>query len=317
MYSPQEGNGLVSIFMSGGTILIIATVMCLAVNPDWTSQRELREEIERRTELLASLKARIARAKAELHHADKKFKADKGGLEVIDQQWEIVEGRMGRALSERSFLLESITDLRTKYEAYAETMEARTRAASVGRHMGDLTTNSGKVFRSAVIREVKDGAIVVVHENGVSTIGAGELPERLYDRFHWDEEAVGKGIGITDHRVHGDPQSLSSRPGSNPATVADRNVLGARERLRRAGVIYYGLVRQYGETERLSRTSNSRSAPGKLDTWGQRLTSLRQELGNARIEYHNARTELMQLAPNDVWLVNLPYYRPYYWPYRR
>ena len=91
-------------------IVILATVLSMLGNKDQDGDTVLREQIEERQVAVSGLKVRLARIKAQLDSQHERGLRNQERVDTTAQQWQIVEGRIGRALSEKRKLLESNGD---------------------------------------------------------------------------------------------------------------------------------------------------------------------------------------------------------------
>ena len=301
MYEPHSNSGFVSIFFGIIAIVVIGSMLSMIGSGGRDGDGELQESLEEHRRAVSRLKVQLAQIRGEIKVRERNSSKNLEGIESMERQWEIVEGRVGRALSEKTNLIEEIENLKHDHELYAGKAREEARKRSIGRRLGDLSTRTGRVFQSAVVRSITDESIIITHDGGVTTLMAAELPAHLQQRFH---------LGQNGERLkHGVLDLVVDRPSSPPVATpvqGDKHAV-ARAALQEASARYYALVRQCGDIERMSRASRSKSVPGSLETWDSRLLRIRNELANARIEYHRARSDLGLVMPADPMLI-----RPHY-----
>lgn len=300
MFSPHNNDGIV-VYLMGLILLILvgvgSTMLMDLTKPLGHQQAELKKQ----RETITNLQSALLQIDAKLRGLDARERLKQEQIGGLVAQGQILQERITLARHEKQKLEGAITKIEVEFSDYKQTAQVHLRAGSVGRHLGDLVTKSGRVYRSAMIREVTDRGLVIIFENGVTTIVANDLPEPFHEKYQWDtvprqgSTAVDVPATGADQRPAGRGQELNHREARAAAAAA-------RTKLSETAALQRSLESQLRELERMAATSHSRSAPGSLDTWAYRISKVRAELTKARANYLNARAELARLAPDDSGL---------------
>lgn len=73
----------------------------------------------------------------------------------------------------------------------------------------ELTTKSGKTFKSVVVRTVTPSELRIMHESGMAGIKLGDLPEELQKKYGYDPEKAKEHQANEDKKLRANEQALA------------------------------------------------------------------------------------------------------------
>lgn len=261
-------------------------------------------ELQHRQEEIGHLRAKRDAALDKLRLSESAEKQHQEQFESIELQEYLAQDRCNRANIRMHELGDSIAQTREAFRQYRADLRKKVWAVSVGRHLGDLRLKSGSVYNNAKIMKVTEQGLDIVHKHGASTLPAGDLPSEYQERFQWEHLFLDRSQSA-DEGV----KTLSSasplagnvirRP--EPNAASDR-VSTARASFQAADRKLAAIREDYNHAASMSESSRSRSVPGSLGTWSDRVVQLKRDLSAAKVAYARARSELVSLSPSDPLL---------------
>ena len=261
-------------------------------------------ESQHRQEEIGNLRAKLDAASDKLRLFESAERKHQEQFESIELQDHLARDRYNQANIRMHELGDSIAQTREAFRQYRANLRKKVWAASVGRHLGDLRLKSGRVFNNAKIMKVTEQGLDIVHKHGTLTIPARDLPSEYQERFQWEHLFLDR-FQLADEGV----KMQSSEPllsgnvirHSEPNPASDR-ILTARANFQAADRKLAAIREDCNLASSMSESSRSRSVPGSLETWSDRLVQLKRDLSAAKIAYTRARAELVSLSPSDPLL---------------
>ncbi|MEM1083353.1 MAG: hypothetical protein AAGI48_04480 [Verrucomicrobiota bacterium] len=236
-------------------------------------------------------------------------------IDGLQNESEINLGRLSVLRSNLSTLEHELEKLSGFREQHDEKYRKQVRGAAVGTKLPELSLPRGKTYHEVVIRGFDPSGLKIQHRLGTARIPYRDLPESWKTRLHWspDEHLATRPRVATPKE--GPPATASSDPkeetlSREPEPLSDirrddepsSDIDAIRLRVIRAQSVYRQATSQAAEAHRNANSSQNRSVPGSLETWGERATRLDQWVRRIRKELNQAEEELRSVRPGDPLL---------------
>ncbi|MBK1884485.1 hypothetical protein JIN85_18865 [Luteolibacter pohnpeiensis] len=186
--SSSSGVGILGLLLAAIVVIGFGGLFVMVFADDFpalTSQfgvggKDGKSEIDQLNEQLASNKDKLARSAEITASADALIEQNRANAERRDSIQQLQD-----QVSELKSVLASKDE---EFEKYKNSYRSYIRGAAVGEKMPVLVTVSGETFKNVEIREVNSVGMQIRHATGIKRIPYEDLPDKLRDRFQFDEE---------------------------------------------------------------------------------------------------------------------------------
>ena len=273
----------------------------------------LQEETHQQDDQILNLRARVTTARSEWESANHALESSANSAKAAASRIQSARTRIDELTREKHQLEEACQPIPAAFEQYREQARRQARNSAIGEHLASIQLKSGKSFENVTIKRVTDVGIEINHQSGIARIDATDLPASWHDRFQWDMQRRSailheeQGALAALEPQHPAPPAESKTAGSSPPPAeADRMV----EKLH-ASISYHqthirALKSERREAESNLRSGHSRSVPGSLESWDQKILRLNGEISQSQQVLQLAREKLSALRPGDPALSDTP-----------
>jgi len=198
------------------------------------------------------------------------------------------------------------------FRAYRDQYRKQVRIAAIGEELPELKSLGGKTYSDVTVTRVTADGVDFKHARGITRLGPNELDQSWSERFQWhpEEQAkvappVAKPPVVVMVQPARKPKVEKGSPAQDAKEDPQKRLAGLRRDVSEA---LRFLQKAEGELERTrteAANSRSRSVPGSLETWEDKVKRMESLTEKFRAQYNAARANLGAVAPNDPMLLPL------------
>jgi septal ring factor EnvC (AmiA/AmiB activator) len=195
------------------------------------------------------------------------------------------------------------------FRGYRDQYRKQVRLAAVGEELPELRSRGGRTYSQVTVTRVTSAGVEFKHSQGISRLRPDDLDESWQERFQWHPEEQAKEIpaAATAPEVvvvppAGKPAEDEMSPEDLAKEETEKKLAGLRRDVSES--LRY-LQKAEGELSRAqagARNSRTRSVPGSLETWADRVKRMESLREKFRAQYVAARAKLATAAPDDPLL---------------
>lgn len=314
--SVSDDNKTIVGSLAGLSVLVFAgLILALLVDTrfTWSSRKKsLHGEVAGMAGEIRSLEARVGQTRkrweAAIASVPMKEQAD-----VVRQEAEALAEGIDLLEKKKRDLEKEIRVIRGRFAHHRSEYRRQVRGGATGESLGELRTRDGRIFTSAVIREVNGAGMVIQHSHGLARLAPLDLDASWNERFQWSAEEAEIQRQEEQERMKShfrrtaqpkEARMVAASSGSGGAKKAESATdLQLIEATR--GELQW-LWNQIQETEaqasvarQQAAESRSRSVPGSLETWEQRANRLEAAARKMRTQYAELLGKLRALSPRE------------------
>jgi hypothetical protein len=195
------------------------------------------------------------------------------------------------------------------FRGYRDQYRKQVRLAAVGEEFPEPRSRGGRTYSQVTVTRVTSAGVEFKHSQGISRLRPDDLGESWQERFQWHPEEQAKEIpaAATAPEVvvvppAGKPAEDEMSPEDLAKEETEKKLAGLRRDVSES--LRY-LQKAEGELSRAqagARNSRTRSVPGSLETWADRVKRMESLREKFRAQYVAARAKLATAAPDDPLL---------------
>lgn len=221
---------------------------------------------------------------------------------------------LGDLRDQRNDAFNELSSVQSDGRAYRDRYRSQVRQKAIGEKIGDLITRSGKHFQNAEITDVSSAGMTIRHDGGMVRLAPSELDPKWAERFQWSSEEL-TPVSTLPQSVPAvvppsmpapaanDVKAASTQAGGAKANKVSKEVLdGLRHDVRSLQQTTEGLRVQLDGARDQAGSGRSRSVPGSIQTWDQRINELEKDLARTNGKLQLAKQKLAAVAPRDFLL---------------
>ncbi len=195
------------------------------------------------------------------------------------------------------------------FRGYRDQYRKQVRLAGVGEELPELRSRGGRTYSKVTVTRITSEGVEFKHSQGISRLRPDDLDESWRERFQWHPEEQAKVVPAAATA----PEVVVAPPAGKPAEDevsseelakkdAEKKLAGLR---RDVSESFRYLQKAEGELSRAqaeARNSRTRSVPGSLETWADKVKRMESLSEKFRAQYVAARAKLAAAAPDDPLL---------------
>jgi predicted nucleic acid-binding Zn-ribbon protein len=298
-------------------LLLVGIGLSAAVNKRFTAssgQASIERQIAANVETLSTLEGRIEKTQARLQDEAAPKLRQKEDLEHLAPAAAQATQQLAKLRDSASDLRADIARLTADSRTYRDKYREQARQAAIGEKVPDLTTRSGKTFQNGTITEVSALGMTVRHDVGLTRLRPEDLDSKWTERFQWSAEEQQPAAVATPAAPVATPPAKTTAADKTDTKTPPKKETAADTKTDPAAAAEIASVRKLvleledklteaegklADTRAQAANARSRSAPGSLQTWEDRINALAASVSKLDGKYQVARQNLARLSPRD------------------
>ncbi len=195
------------------------------------------------------------------------------------------------------------------FRGYRDQYRKQVRLAAVGEELPELRSRGGRAYSKVTVTRVTAEGVEFKHSQGISRLRPDDLDESWQERFQWHLEEQAKEVPAAATA----PELVVVPPAGKPAedgvsskelakNDAEKKLAGLRRDVSEALRYLQKAESELSRAQAEARNSRTRSVPGSLETWADKVKRMESLSEKFRAQYVAARAKLAAVAPDDPLL---------------
>lgn len=195
------------------------------------------------------------------------------------------------------------------FRAYRDQYRMQVRLAAIGEELPELKSRGGRTYSQVTVTRVSADGVDFKHSQGIGRLAPDDLEESWRERFQFHPEEqpkkappVVKAPVVVTVQPAGRPGDAKVVPAPDPKEDAEKRLAALRRDVSEALRFLQKAERELSRAQSEASNSKSRSVPGSLETWDEKVKRMESLTEKFRGQYVAARAKLATVAPADPLL---------------